>query len=388
MRVMLVAGEASGDTYGALLARTLRELAGPVEFFGMGGAAMAAAGVELLYNPTRRAPVGVVESLASAPVFRRVLHRLVEAAEERQPAAVVYIDFPGFNLRLAEHVKALGLPSVYFCPPAVWAWGAGRATRVARLVTRVASIFPFEAELYRQAGADVTFVGHPLLDRLGEIPDRAAARSELGLEGNPVVALLPGSREQEVRALLPAMLEAARRVEAAMPDAAFVLPVAPALTDGPLEGWMRERLGRGPRRMTVLAGQAQQALAAADAALVASGTATLEAALLETPQVIVYRTAGSTFLLGKLLVKIPYIGLPNIVAGRRICPELLQGDATAEKMAAALERLLTDPGEVAAMRAGFRVVRQHLGKPGAIRRTGRLVLEVAAPLAEGAGAWT
>ncbi|MDK2931215.1 MAG: lipid-A-disaccharide synthase [Bacillota bacterium] len=378
MKVMVVAGEASGDVYGARLAEKLKVLRPDVDLFGLGGRLMQAAGVRLLFNPTGLSAVGLAEAVRSAAALRGVLAEARRALGSEKPSCLVLIDFPEFNTRLAAAAARLGIKSVYLFAPTAWAWRRGRARRIARTVTKVASVFPLEAEVYREAGADVEFVGHPLLDLVSPAAaaDRRAARAELGFGGagfETVVGLLPGSRAQEIRLLLPPMLDGAARIAKARPAVGFVLPLAETVP----EDAVREAVAASRLPIRVVQGQAHRCMAAADALVVASGTATLEATIVGTPMVVVYRVSRSTAVLGRLLVKIPYISWPNILAGKRIVPELLQEEASGEAIARETLRLLDDPARAGAMIEELARARAALGSPGALERAARLVIEVA-----------
>ncbi|MGE5588923.1 MAG: lipid-A-disaccharide synthase [Clostridia bacterium] len=379
---MMVAGEASGDVYGGRLAEKLKVLRPDVDLYGLGGRFMQAAGVRLLFNPTSLSAVGFAEALRSALALRGVLAEARRALSSERPSCLVLIDFPEFNMRLAGAAARLGVRSVYLFAPTAWAWRRGRARRVARTVTKVASVFPLEAEVYREAGASVEFVGHPLLDLVSPAgpADRQAARMQLGfgpgLDADAtatIVGLLPGSRAQEIRLLLPPMLEGAARIVEARPGVGFVLPLAETVPDDAV----REAVAESGLPIRVVRGQAQRCMAAADALVVASGTATLEATIVGTPMVVVYRVSRSTAALGRLLVKIPYISWPNILAGQRIVPELLQDEASGEAVARETLRLLDDPAWAGAMTEGLAKARAALGSPGALERAARLVIEVA-----------
>jgi lipid-A-disaccharide synthase len=371
--IMLAAGEASGDLHGAALCRELRGLAPGWRLFGMGGARMAEAGVELLADVTSHAVVGVSEAVGQVPrLLRR--YRTLAAALRMDPAprALVLIDFPEFNLRLARAARRAGVPVVYFIPPQLWAWRRGRLRTIARLVTRVLAVFPFEVALYRARGVPVDFVGHPLLDALVGTPTRTAARAALGVgEEDLVVGLLPGSRPREVERLLPAMRQAARLV-GRVRRVRWLLGLAPTIDRQRVEGLLAE----GPP-ITLVDRGAHAVMAASDLLLVASGTATLEAALVGTPMIICYRVSHLSARLFLLLVRVPWIGLPNIALGRAVVPELYQQHVSAARLGDEALRLLGDPAALAAQRAAFAELRAILGQPGAARRAARAVLEVA-----------
>ena len=369
--IMLAAGEASGDLHGAAVCRGLKGLAPACRLVGMGGARMAAAGMELLVDVTASAVVGGSEAVSRLPVLYRALHRLRAALEEApRPAALVLIDFPEFNLRLARAARRVGVPVVYFIPPQVWAWRRGRVRTIRRLVSLVLAVFPFEPPFYRLAGVPVAFVGHPLLDALADAPDRAAARRELGLAaGARVVGLLPGSRREEVARMLPVMGAAAARIRAATPEVQFVLARAPTV-----EAEAIARHVGGMTELTMVAGRAHAVLRAADLALVTSGTATLEAALLGTPMVVCYRLSRVSGLAARLLIRVPWISLANLTLGRAVVPELYQASATGERLAEEALRLFQSPGALGAQREAFRELAGRLGEPGVGVRAARLVL--------------
>jgi lipid-A-disaccharide synthase len=372
--VMIVAGEASGDLHGATLARHLRRLAPATSLVGMGGPRMAEAGVHLLVDASRLAVVGVAEALGRLPGLYGAYRRLVGRLVERPPRAVVLIDFPEFNLRLARAAGRRGVPIVYFIPPQVWAWRPGRTRLLARLVTRVLAVFPFEVSLYESAGAPVVFVGHPLLDALASAPGREDARAAVGAgAGTPLVGLLPGSRREEVERLLPEMARAAALVRGRHPAAEFLLGLAPTVDREAVD----RILGVAPVKVTVLEGGAHQVMAAADLLLVASGTATLEGALLGTPMVVCYRVGRTAEWMGRLLIRIPWISLVNILSGRPVVPELLQSEATGARIAEEALRLLGSAEAREAQRRAFAEIRGRLGSPGVGERAAREVLAVA-----------
>jgi lipid-A-disaccharide synthase len=372
--IMLVAGEASGDLHGAHLARALGILAPSWSLTGMGGVRMAEAGVRLLSDLTGLAVVGGSEAVSRLPTLYRTYRKLTRTMAESRPRALVLIDFPEFNLLLARVAKRLGVPVVYFIPPQVWAWRRGRVRRIARLVTKVLAVFPFEVPLYRSAGVSVEFVGHPLLDSLPPELDRIEARRRLNLpDHSTLVGLLPGSRREEVGRLLGPMTEAAEKIQVAHPGVRFALALAPTVK--------REVVSAAvtacPAKIDVLTRQTHEVMAAADLLLIASGTATLEAACLGTPMVVCYRVSRLSGLIGRLLIRIPWISLANIVANCSVVPELIQADATGERLADEALRLLGEPSRLAAQREAFGRVRRELGEPGAGERAARCVLAVA-----------
>ena len=379
--VMLVAGEASGDLHGAALCTALLALAPGWRLFGMGGARMAAAGMDLLVDVTPAAVVGGSEALGRVPLLYRAYRRLRAALEgEPRPRVLVLIDFPEFNLRLARAARRARVPVVYFVPPQIWAWRGGRVKTIRRFVSLVLAVLPFEPPLYRRAGVPVEFVGHPLIDTLAGAPSRAAARRELDLpDGADVIGLLPGSRREEVERVLPLMREAIGRVAAARPAARFVLGQAPTIERSALE---RHLAGAPP--VAILPHGAHAVMRAADVALVTSGTATLETALLGTPMVVCYRLSRLSGVLARLLIRVPWISLTNLVLGREVVPELHLAAATPERLAEETLRLLGDPAAREAQRRAFRELAGQLGEPGVGTRAARLVLaEAGGGLADG-----
>ena len=370
-RIFIVTGEASGDVHGANLAGAIRALRPDAELIGVGGNRMQSAGVALLPGLERTDAIGVTLGLAHLRAAIRNFVALARFLRRTQLDAVVFIDNPGMNLRLARIAKWAGQRVVYYIAPQVWAWAPIRMRLIRRRVDRVIVILPFEEELYRRAGVPCTFVGHPLLDEVAPSYDRDELRKRFGLESSaPVVGLLPGSRESEVRALLPLMLQAAAQLARRHSGARFIMAQAPSITDELIAS-----LSAGTSvNVHAVRDQASEVMAASDVLLVASGTATLQAAVVGTPMVLTYRVPWPTYWLGRLLIRINWIGLANIVAGRGIVPELIQQDATAERLCGEASRLLTDHQAARVMRAELRKVREALGSPGASRRAAAAVL--------------
>ena len=375
--IMLSAGEASGDLHGGMLCRALRELSPGLRLFGMGGSHMAAAGMEVIVDPTGQAAVGTSEAVGRVPALYRAYRAMGRRLLADRPRALVLIDFPEFYLRLARRARRAGVPVVYFIPPQLWAWRAGRVRQMARRVKRVLAVFPFEPPLYERARVPVTFVGHPLLDVLPLDLTRDEARRRLGADpGHALIGLLPGSRPGEVERLLPPMLEAARRLAAADGRRRFVLGLAPTVAHAQVATILRQS-GPGIPPIDLVSGRTYEVMAAADTLLIASGTATLEAALLGAPMVICYRVSRLTELLARALTRVRWIGLPNLVSGRAVVPELIQGEVTGARLAEEAARLLEDPVAATAQRAAFKDLRARLGEPGVGRRAARAVLDTA-----------
>ncbi len=372
---MMSAGEASGDLHGATVCRALKRLDPHIRIVGMGGSRMRAEGMEILVDPTAHAGVGTSEVLGRIPSLFGAYRLLVRRLRTDRPHALVVIDFPEFNLRLARQAKRARVPVVYFMPPQLWAWRSGRIRQMASRVTQVLAAFPFERDLYEQASVPVEYVGHPLLDAVPLALDKADARERLGMDASRMlVGLLPGSRREEVENLLPPMLEAATRLAASNGKRTFVLGLAPTVSRATIDEFIK-RAAAPP--VNVVEGLTHEVMAAADVLLVASGTATLEAALLGTPMVVCYRVSRLTEVVGRLLKQIPWISLPNIVARRTVVPEILQADVTGTRLAAEAERLLEDAPLAAAQRASFKDLRERLGEPGVGERAARVILKVA-----------
>ena len=377
--IMIAAGEASGDMHGAALVRELRALRPNLAFSGMGGRDLEAAGVELLADAARLAVVGVVEVLGRLPDILKARRALIRRMRERRPVLLILIDFPDFNLWLARAAKKLGIPILYYISPQIWAWRKGRVHSIGRLADHVAVILPFEAELYARHGYRAAFVGHPLLDRARPELDADAFREKYGIApGTQLVGILPGSRRNEIRSLLPIFLEAASLVQERAPKRrrVFLIPLASTVSVGLLEEngltAYRERLDA-----RVIDADRYSLMAACTAVLAASGTATLELALLGTPTVAAYRLARHTYLLAKIIIRtLPFFTLPNLILNRAVIPELLQDAVTPENLAARLLPLLEDGETRREMSAGLAAVRARLGEPGAARRTAELALRV------------
>lgn len=370
-RILIVAGEASGDLHGAQLAGWLRRLAPRLRLEGMGGPRMEAAGVHLLASAGDTAVVGLTELWEKRRALRDALRQLRGHLTGSHPSLLICIDFPDFNLLLARTAHRLAIPVCYFVSPQVWAWRRGRIRTIRRVVRKMLVLFPFEEAMYREAGVDVTFVGHPLLDVLAEVPPRQACRAVLGLpESSPVLGLLPGSRQAEVRHNLPGLLETARRLMAERPGLRVFLGLAPTLDSAAVERAVA--VSRVPA--TVVQGRSYEVMRAADLLLAVSGTVTLEAAILGTPMIITYRVGALTWLLARLLVQVRFIGLPNLVANDRIVPEFLQDEATPGRLAATAAEILDSPERQARMRTALEDVRVRLGSPGAAERAAREVL--------------
>lgn len=363
-RLLIVTGEASGDLHAARLVESLRAL-GPVEVRGVAGPRLRAIGVTPVVNAEELAVLGFSGILAKLPRLLDTRRRLLEICVAWRPDAVVLVDYPGFNLRLGPQLKRRGARIFYYIAPQVWAWHPERARAMAAWVDLLAVVFGFEEPIFRASGVPTVLVGHPLLDDLAPELDEAAFRAELGIPaGAAILGLLPGSRRQEIHRHLGRMVETARRLVAGRADRVAVVAYPSDLGDTPAE-----LAGARPAWLRVVHGRTRSVQCWATCCAVASGTATLETALFGTPLVVVYRTSALNYAIARRVVTLPHIGLPNIVAGEEVAPELVQGDFTAARLAALLEGWLRDPQALAERRRALARVRERLGAPGAARRT-------------------
>jgi lipid-A-disaccharide synthase len=369
-RILIITGEASGDLHGANLARALKQADPALSIVGIGGARMKAAGVEVIPDVAQLDIIGLIGPTAVKTMIRRIM-RIRRVIQADAWDLIVLIDNPGLNLHFARVAKAAGRRVLYYIAPQIWAWRPGRIRWIQRRVDHVVVILPFEAELYRRAGVRCTFVGHPLLDEVAPSYDRTELRKRFDLkEGQPVIGLLPGSRQGEIRSLLPTMLETAARLFAHQPGMQFILAQAPSVSDQLLQ----ECLAGSRVPVRVVHGQASEVMAASDLLFVASGTATLQAAVVGTPMILLYATTWPTYWLARFLITVDCIGLVNLVARRKIVPELIQQDATADRLFREADRLLQDAQAYDEMKAALRAVREALGQPGASQRAAEVVL--------------
>ncbi len=370
MKVMFSAGEASGDMHAAAVAAELSRSFPHVEMLGMGGAGMARAGVRMIYDIKDLGIIGVVEVVKHLPLFFRLRDLLRETMEREKPDVLVCVDYPGFNMRIAHMAKEMGIPVVYYIAPTIWAWNKSRGKAIARDVAEVASIFPFEAEAYRKAGAKVTFVGHPLADVVKPSMTREEAMNFFG--ANPQkkrILIMPGSRKNEVAGLLPTMLSAAAKISESV-DAEYFLPRAETISEAFLAPYLADAAGIS---VHVTEGNTYDLMAICDVCMASSGTATLETALMNLPTVLTYRLAPLTWFLAQRLVHVKYAGLPNLLLDREVTPELLQDAVTAEGIAGVLLPWLSDESAREKNIEELSAVRQALGDGGAVRRVAELI---------------
>ncbi len=371
-RILIVAGEASGDLHGAALVSELRKRAPDVHIRGIGGAHMRAAGVETEIDAASLSVMGFSEVVGALKRVYGAFRRMKHSLDEFRPDVLILIDYPELNLPLAAQAYKRSIPVVYFISPQVWAWRRGRVRKIARTVTRMLVIFPFEETFYRKHGVDARFVGHPLIPRidLGITPERA--RMSLGLDPDALcVGILPGSRKSEIRYMLPVMLEAAGRVAREYPRAVFVLPLAHTLERSFVEDFLRQS-----EVPVLLEPNFETAVRSCSAAMVTSGTATLHTALLDVPMVIGYRTSRLSYLIGRSVVRVDFIGIVNLIAGRRVVPELVQDEVTPDNLAAACLELLRDRGVRDGILTAYNEIRTGLGKSNAAQTAAEAVLDV------------
>lgn len=356
--LMIIAGEASADAHGAGLVRALRRRRPDLACFGVGGPALRDAGVEIIVDAAALAVVGITEVAVKARALADALGRVRRALARRRPGLLVLIDLPDFNLMVAATARRLGIPVLYYIGPQIWAWRPGRIRQIARRVDHMAVILPFEAPLYRRHGVPVTFVGHPLMD--------AAPPPGVEPKGAPRVGLLPGSRDREIERHLPEMLAAAEAVARQRPDVRWTVSIAPGVDPAFVH---RIIAAADPTvSLETASGGVRDILARSTLVVAASGTVTLEAAVAGTPTVIVYKVSALSYRLGRALIRVPFIGLANLIAGAPVVPELIQDQVTGENIAGHVLALLQNPARRRAMRTALARVRQRLGPPGADER--------------------
>jgi lipid-A-disaccharide synthase len=373
-RVLMIAGEASGDLHGAGVVRALRARRTGLEVFGIGGDNMRREGMELVYHCSSLSFMGFLEVAGNLWKVLQVGRTLVKLLEDRRPDVVVLIDYPGLNLRFARQARKRGFKVLYYISPQVWAWNKGRIRTIRQVVDKMMVVFPFEVDLYKTEGVNVEFVGHPIVERIGASCIRQAFFARHGLDpAKKLLGIFPGSRVQEIERILPILLEAGEELQRGR-EVQLAIGVAPNL--GP--DLIRRHL-RSEARVTLVEDGSYDLMQYADAALVTSGTATLETGWFGTPMVVVYRTSAVSYLLGRLLVDVPSIGLVNIVAGRKVVPELIQQELTREHVVHDIAPLLDDPARAHAMRRDLGIIKSRLGGPGASERVARAIIALGEP---------
>ena len=372
-KILISAGEASGDIHAAAVTAALKRIDSTTEVFGMGGDELRAAGGEVLFDIKDHGVMGFVEVIKKLPDLFKLRREFARVMDERKPDCLVVVDYPGFNMKLAKLAHDKGIPVVSYIAPSAWAWNKGRAKNVAKIVDKVACIFPFEYDVYKEAGAPVEFVGHPLVDIVHPTMERAEAEAWVGKEpGRPLVLLMPGSRLMEIERMLDVILEGAKLLKKQMPQVQFAMPRAGTI---PLE-MLQSKIQASGLEVKITEGHNYDLFSVADLALATSGTVTLEAAMCGLPSVILYRTSAITAFIARRVINIPNIGLPNIVAGRQILPELLQEELTPAKLAATAVELLA-PERRPQLEANLAYMKERLGEPGAVNRVAQLILRIA-----------
>jgi lipid-A-disaccharide synthase len=368
-KILMVAGETSGDLHGAHLMEAIQKIDPGVEFFGLGGEALAQRGMRLLYHHRTLSVVGITEVLVKLKTILQALRGLKRALPLEKPDLAILIDFPDFNMRLARSVYRQGIPILYYISPQVWAWRASRVKVIARWIRKMIVFFPFEVPLYRAEGVDVEWVGHPLVESVKPSLSREEAFAQFGLDPlRPTVALLPGSRESEVKRLLPIFIEAARILQERIPDLQFVIPLASGLPGEILAPWVPQT----SIPLRAIEGKTYDVMNISDLLITASGTATLEGGILGKPMVIAYKVSPFSYLIGRLMVHVDHIGMVNLVAGKRIAPELIQKDANPGKIAGEAFSILQNPEIRRQMSESMKEIREKLWKPGAVQRAAEI----------------
>ena len=372
-KILISAGEASGDIHAAAVTAALKKIDSAIEVFGMGGDALRAAGGEVLFDIKDHGVMGFVEVIKKLPDLFKLRSDFARVMDERKPDCLVVVDYPGFNMKLAKVAHDKGIPVVSYIAPSAWAWNKGRAKNVAKIVDKVACIFPFEYDVYKEAGAPVEFVGHPLLDIVKPAWERTEAEAWVGKQpGHPLVLLMPGSRLMEIEKMLPNLLAGAKLLKKQLPEVQFAMPRAGTI---PLE-LLQSKIKASGLDIKITEGHNYDLFSVADLALATSGTVTLEAALCGLPSVIVYRTSALNAFIARRVINIPNIGLPNIVAGRQILPELLQEEFTPANVAKTAVELLA-PERRPQLEADLAFMKARLGEPGAVKRVAQLILRIA-----------
>jgi lipid-A-disaccharide synthase len=372
-KVLMVAGEASGDLQGAHLVEAIQQIDPSIKFFGIGGENLKRRGMKLLYHSHSLAVVGITEVFLKIGPILRALKGLKQFLDQEKPDLLILIDFPDFNLRLAKMAHRRGIPVLYYISPQVWAWRSGRVKLIAKWVKKVVVLFPFEVPIYESAGVDVEWSGHPLLDIVKPMLTKEEAFQKFGL--NPkwrTIGLLPGSRIHEVQRLLPPLLEASRLLLQEMPELQFIIPLAPGLSPSILSPYLQDI----SLPVKIVEGWTYDVMNLSDLLITASGTATLEGAILEKPMVIIYRVSFLSYLIGRALIQVDHIGLVNLVAEEKIAPELIQKDVTPQKIAEEAVRILRDPILYQRMTRAMSGLRKRLGQPGAAKRAAQIVVSL------------
>jgi lipid-A-disaccharide synthase len=372
-KIMLVAGEVSGDLHGAHLIEAIQKIDPGIEFFGVGGDGLEKRGMRLLHHVHSLSVVGISEAFRKLRTALKTLRELKEVMERERPDLLILIDYPEFNLRLARFAHQKRIPVLYYISPQIWAWRPGRVKSIAERVRKMVVLFPFEVPLYQAAGVDVEWVGHPLLDIVKPSLPKEKAFKQFGIDpGKKAIALLPGSRKEEVIRLLPPLLDATILLQREMPELQFIIPLAPGISEATLSPWMKNI----SIPIKVITGFAYDVMNLSELIIMASGTATLEAAILKKPTVILYKVSSLTYWVARALIRVKHIGLVNLVAGKEIARELLQENVNPKRIAEEALRLLKNPVLYEKTVEAMGEIRRNLGEPGAASRAARIVLSL------------
>ncbi len=372
-KIMVSVTEVSGDLHAANLVQAIKKIDPGIEFVGIGGEKMEQAGVEIRAKTVHMGTVGIIEGVKYYFSFLKIESKIKRILKEEHPDLVILVDSRDFNLRLARLARKLNIPTVYYIAPPLWAWNDWQTKRAARNITKIIAIFSLEAEVYRKAGANVSLVGYPLVDLVEPSMSKEETLQKFGLDAaRPIIGLFPGSRGHEITRLLPLMLKAASKLDKNLKDIQFLLAEASPV----FHNEIARIVTRSKISIKTVSGNPYNLMNISDLLIITSGTATLEASLLGTPMIIVYKTSLSTWLIGQILIKLPYIGLPNIIAAKRIVPELVGFRLTVSHLANTALELLRDEEKLEQMRIELRKVAQKLGKPGAADRAARVVVEM------------
>ena len=368
---MIIAGEASGDMHGARLVRAIKQRSPDAFVFGVGADAMQGEGARIIVDSRQLSVVGLTEVISKLPTIYRAMDSVKKAMQRLRPDLLIPIDFPDFNFRIAAAAKKLKIPVLYYISPQIWAWRQSRVKKIKRLVDHMAVILPFEASFYHKHGVPVSFVGHPLLDR---IPSPCARSSKCSDSEKPVIGLLPGSREKEVATLLPVMLQAAQRINRSLPAVKFLVSCSSSIQEDLLEGIFRQYAGS--LDVSIVKGPVEPIFQKSAILVCASGTVTLEAALHGTPTIIVYKVSPLSYWLGKRLIKVDYIGIANLIAEKQLMPELIQEEASPRPIAETVIRMLSEPEKLKQLEKKLLGVRDLLGGAGASDRVAKIAFDL------------
>jgi len=370
-RIMIIAGESSGDFHSASLIQALKRMDPDLEISGIGGERMRQAGAKIYFDISELSIIGFTGVLANLKKIKQAFHTLLDAIDAQPPDVCVLVDYPGFNLKLAPELKKRGIPVIYYISPQIWAWWKGRIHTIKRFVDKMIVVFKFEEALYKESGVEVSFVGHPLLDSIHPQTSREDFLNKLGLScQKQTIGLVPGSRKVEVERILPILLESAKVIRQKAPETQFILLKAPGVA-GEI---FQTKIKTFDLKLALCENQTYEFLQSCDFALVASGTATLEAAIMQTPMAIVYKVSFLNWLIARLLIKVPFIGLVNVVAGKKLVPEFIQFKAKPKSIAECALEILGDQEKLLKIKTELKKIRVNLGSPGASQRAAQIIL--------------